>query len=144
MLLDETAFTEASCYRLTQTHDLDGHVVRVRVHRDFYLHQSWAVADVLTPALTWTELATAPAQDWHPDTHTPRITAHAAAARDTLQPIASDLTGHAQRLLRTVPAPAPARPGSVCAPPSAAPGTTTATAPCAPAHADGTRWLPPQ
>lgn len=122
MLIDETAVTEATWYRLTQTHHLDGHTIRVRVHRDFYLHQSWAVADVLTPALTWTELATAPPADWHPGTHTPRITAHAAAARDTLQPTAHHLTERAQRLLRNntrpdgpAAAPHPAA-GSTCPP----------------------------
>lgn len=100
MLINESAFTEAACYRLTQTHHLDGYTVRVRVHRDFYLHQSWAIADVLTPDLTWTELATAPPSDWHPGTHTPRITAHAAAARDTLLLTADHLTQRAQQLLR--------------------------------------------
>lgn len=124
MLIDETAFTEAACYRLTQTHHLDGYTVRVRVHRDFYLHQSWAIAEVLTPALTWTELVTAPPADWHPGTHTPRITAHAAAARDTLQPTADHLTERAQRLLHnntcpTGPAAAshPAAAGPLSSPP---------------------------
>ena len=52
MLIDETAATATHHYRLTQTHHLDGHTIRVRVHRDFYPHQSWAAAEVLTPALT--------------------------------------------------------------------------------------------
>jgi hypothetical protein len=99
MLIDETACTEAGSYRLTQTHHLAGHTVRVRVHRDFYPQQSWAVADVLTPALAWTELATSPAQEWQPATYTPRTTATAAAARDTLRPIAEHLTERVHRML---------------------------------------------
>ena len=68
MLIDETTDTAAHHYRLTQTHHLDGHTIRVRVHRGLLRHQSWAAAEVLTAALTWTELATAPASDWHPAT----------------------------------------------------------------------------
>ncbi len=42
-----------------------GHTVRVRIHRDSYARQSFARVEVLTPALTWTELATAPVDEWH-------------------------------------------------------------------------------
>ena len=47
-------------YRWTEVLRLAGHTVRVRVHRDAYPGQSWAVAEVLTPHLTWTALVDAP------------------------------------------------------------------------------------
>jgi hypothetical protein len=42
------------------------HTVRVRVHRDFYPHQSSAAAELLSGAGTWTVLAVDPAENWHP------------------------------------------------------------------------------
>lgn len=145
MLIDETADTAAHHYRLTQTHHLDGHTIRVRVHRDFYPHQSWAAADVLTPALTWTELATAPASDWHPTTPTVRTAATDGLA--CLRPIAGHLTQRAQRLLST--STHPTTPATACATPAApAPSPTRlpnvqrnnpSTAP----DTDPGRWQPP-
>ena len=98
MLIDETTDTATNHYRLTQTHQIDGHAVRVRVHRDFYPHQSWATAEVLTPQLTWTELATTPASDWHPSTPATVGTA-SSDGPDYLRPVADHLTQRAQRLL---------------------------------------------
>lgn len=45
-----------------------GHRLRVRIRRDPYERQSYALIEVLTPALTWTELADEPASAWHPAT----------------------------------------------------------------------------
>lgn len=46
----------------------DADTVRVRIRCDVaYPKQSSAVAEVLTPALTWTPLATAPYTDWAPN-----------------------------------------------------------------------------
>lgn len=97
MDIDETTDIATHYYRLTQTQQLDGHTVRVRVHRDFYQDQSWAVADVLTPALTWTEIATAPANDWHPST--PPVRTAATDGLACLRPVADHLTERAHRLL---------------------------------------------
>lgn len=106
MLIDETTDTSPHHYRLTQTHHLDGHTIRIRVHRDFYAHQSWAAAEVLTPALTWTELTTAPASDWHPATPT------TATASRTRRPTAWPACGGS-------PMTSPSGP-SGCCPPSPA------------------------
>ncbi|MEU5554270.1 hypothetical protein ABZ738_31315 [Micromonospora sp. NPDC047793] len=52
-------------YDLTEIRRVDGKVLRVRIYRDFYPHQSHALVEVLTPAMTWTELTTEPASAWH-------------------------------------------------------------------------------
>jgi hypothetical protein len=39
--------------------------IRVRVHRNFYADQSLAIAEVLTAALEWTEIAISPPSTWH-------------------------------------------------------------------------------
>lgn len=41
-----------------------GHKVRVTVKRDPYQFQSYAKVEVLTPALTWTELTTSSPRVW--------------------------------------------------------------------------------
>ncbi|RLK24713.1 hypothetical protein DER29_2644 [Micromonospora sp. M71_S20] len=46
----------------------DGHRLRVRIRRDSYQRQSYALVEVLTPGLTWTNLADEPASAWHPAT----------------------------------------------------------------------------
>ncbi|MEU9505338.1 hypothetical protein AB0D32_03515 [Micromonospora sp. NPDC048170] len=46
----------------------DGHRLRARIHRDSYQRQSYALVEVLTPGLTWTNLADEPASTWHPAT----------------------------------------------------------------------------
>lgn len=45
----------------------DGSVftIRARVRADAYPHQSHAVAEVLTPQLTWTDIVTIPPSEWH-------------------------------------------------------------------------------
>ena len=101
-LIEETSDYQTDRYRLTQIHDLDGHTVRIRVHRDFYREHSWALAEVLTPALAWTELVETPAAHWYPAIPQPD---HAPAKRDCLQYVAEDLAERAQRVLRNTPPP---------------------------------------
>jgi len=60
VLIDESFGPTGRGYQLTRVHRLGRHTVRVRVTRDFYQFQSLAVAEVLTPALTWTPLAGQP------------------------------------------------------------------------------------
>jgi hypothetical protein len=81
-------------YSLTQTHRTPaGYTVRVRVRRDYYSHQSHAVAEVLNAELAWTELASAPAGQWHPTTP-PR-----AAGESDLQEVVDGLLVRAQLIL---------------------------------------------
>lgn len=55
-------------YELARICKLDsGHTIRARVRRDTYREQSHAVAEVLTPAMTWTPLVTKSADAWQPD-----------------------------------------------------------------------------
>lgn len=49
----------------------EGEVIRVRVRREFYGHLSSAVAEVLTPARTWTELVENAASHWADTTPIP-------------------------------------------------------------------------
>jgi len=77
MLAHESfGFTMQGCYDLTRVHHHGGHTLRIRIVRDYYAHQSRAHADVLTPALTWTEVASIHPSAWHGDT--PLVTDTAA------------------------------------------------------------------
>ena len=94
MIADETFHSSRQgCYELTRVYHVDGHVLRVRVHRDSYGFQSHAVAEVLTPHRTWTVVATAPWTEWHKAT--PLYTADATP----LTPIADRLIERARRIL---------------------------------------------
>ena len=105
MIVDESFNPEQGrgCYRLTQVHHLDGRTLRVRVHRDSYQGQSHATVEVLTPHLTWTELAERPPADWWPSTEpTP--------SRAALAPVAAHLVERARAILSDPTGPLP--PGS--------------------------------
>jgi hypothetical protein len=94
VIVDETFHSSRyGCYHLTRVYHVDGHVLRVRVSRDFYDLQSHAVAEVLTPQRTWTVVASAPFTEWH--RATPATTATAAP----LTPIADQLLARARRIL---------------------------------------------
>ena len=68
-LVDRSFGERGQGYDLTEIRrTAAGHLVRVRIHRDSYLHQSYARVEVLTPAMTWTDLADEPAAAWHPGT----------------------------------------------------------------------------
>ncbi|WP_412538691.1 hypothetical protein R8Z50_22900 [Longispora sp. K20-0274] len=64
-LLDREFATTSQGYKLTRVDKLDEHTVRIRVYRDFYRIQSYAVAEVLTPAKTWTNVASSEPSHWH-------------------------------------------------------------------------------
>lgn len=49
---------------LAQVFRVDGKTIRVRMYAAYTSHQSYAVAEVLTPALTWTEICVSPPVDW--------------------------------------------------------------------------------
>jgi hypothetical protein len=94
MLIDESFDAESDDYRLTRLYQVDGRLLRVTVHRNFYPRQSWAAAHVLTPVLTWTELLYAPARDWHPATPPSR-----RATAETLASVADRLLSRATTVL---------------------------------------------
>lgn len=58
----------------------------MRVHRDSYRGRSRATVEVLTPHLTWTDLAERPPADWWPNTEpTPGRAALAAVANHLIE-----------------------------------------------------------
>jgi hypothetical protein len=63
------------------------------VHRDFYQAQSFAVAEVLNHALTWTALTSQPPAAWH------QATPARATAPAPLTPIAAALLDRARAIL---------------------------------------------
>lgn len=84
--------------KITRTYRLGQYTVRVRVARDSYMTQSYAVAEVLTPALTWTNLCEQPPENFfeHAPTHGPK----AAASQELLLKLADDLARRGARILR--------------------------------------------
>lgn len=101
MIVDEQFHQGSQSYKVQQIHHLDGHVLRVRVQRDFYQTQSHAVVEVLTASLDWTPLTFTSPNIWHAQTPTD------ASNAKPLRPIAGELTYRAQCILAPVTAPAP-------------------------------------
>lgn len=94
MLVDESfGFTRQGCYDLTQVHHHGGRTLQVRIRRDSYAHQSSAYVAVLTPELTWTEVASIHPSAWH--AATPLFTDTAAP----LNTLAADLLNRAVKIL---------------------------------------------
>ena len=77
MLADESFGTTSQGYILTRIHHVNGLTIRIRIHRDSFQYQSSAVAEVLTPALTWTRVAEHPPSQWHAATPNSVGTLHA-------------------------------------------------------------------
>jgi hypothetical protein len=92
-LVEESFGLTSQGYQLTQAHRVGGHAIRVRVRRDFYQARSFALAEVLNHALTWTPLASQPPAAWHQGTP-----ARSAAAAP-LTPIAAALLDRARAIL---------------------------------------------
>lgn len=97
---DETAGATKDRYHYTRVVETAGHVVRVRIVRDYYAHQSLAVAEALADNLTWTRLAEDAPGNWWTTTPTPSVGTHAAAA---LGPIAQRLIHRAADILAPPP-----------------------------------------
>jgi hypothetical protein len=93
MLIDESFGPICQGYELARVHRVGRHTVRIRVRRDFYQAQSFAVAEVLNAALTWTPLAGEPPATWHP------WTPARSAAIAPLAPIADTLLDRARAIL---------------------------------------------
>jgi hypothetical protein len=83
---------------ITRIYHVGQHTVRIRVARDFYLTQSHALAEVLTPALTWTALCEQPPQGFFDKTalNGPK----AATTEALLLNLADELANRAARILR--------------------------------------------
>lgn len=64
-LIDEVAAATRDGYQLTRVHRVGFHTIRIHIYRDTDPHYSNATAQVLTPALTWTDLCTDPPSRWH-------------------------------------------------------------------------------
>jgi hypothetical protein len=84
--------------RITRTYHCGPFTVRARVARDSHLDQSYAVAEVLTPALAWTTLCEQPPEHFHDRTFPGR--AWEAALQEFLLNLAEELAGRACRILR--------------------------------------------
>lgn len=103
-LLDNAFSLYHQGYQLTRVCKLDsGHKVRARVRRDSYKQQSYAVAEALTPALTWTELVAELPDQWFATS--PYVTtghpnpATAAKAEALLDQVATRLLDRAAAVL---------------------------------------------
>lgn len=93
-LIDESAAQTGQGYHLTRVYEISGEVVRVRIERDAYPHQSFAVAEVLSADRTWTNLASNPVDTWRGST--PASTGDVPKALGSL---ASDLAIRAATIL---------------------------------------------
>jgi hypothetical protein len=76
---DESAGVTQDDYEYTRVVETAGRIVRVRVRRNYYPHQSYAVAEVLADDMTWTQLAVEPRNNWVHDTPRPCPMIHAAS-----------------------------------------------------------------
>lgn len=83
---------------ITRIYHVGQHTVRVRIARDFYPTQSHALAEVLTPQLTWTVLCEQPPQHFFDQTalNGPK----AATTEELLLNLADELANRAARILR--------------------------------------------
>jgi hypothetical protein len=103
MKVTDTRFTLTDHgYDLTRICKLDsGHTVRVRVRRNFYKQQSYAVAEVLSTELTWTNLLSESPESWYPNSPhvTPAFTRDRGKAEALLNRLATDLFARAAAVL---------------------------------------------
>lgn len=77
-VLDNAFALYSQGYDLARIVQFDtGHKVRVRIRRDSWQQQSYALAEVLNTNLAWTELVSEPAESWHPGS--PYLASHFGA-----------------------------------------------------------------
>ncbi|MEU6022605.1 hypothetical protein [Micromonospora sp. NPDC047134] len=96
VLVDRSFGVRGQSYDLSEIRRTGaGHLLRVRIHRDSYPQQSYARVEVLTPAMTWTDLADEPAAAWHSGTPSRSTTA------TPLENIAERLFQRAAAILHT-------------------------------------------
>lgn len=85
---DETAEATGNRYRYSRIVDTAGHVVRVRIERDYYDSYSIAQVEVINGVKCWTHLLDEPVRDWWDTTPSPRKDINVAAV---LAPLAERL-----------------------------------------------------
>lgn len=93
---DETAEATGNRYRYSRIVDTAGHVVRVRIERDFYDSYSFAQVEVINGVKCWTHLLDEPVRDWWDTTPSPRKDINVAAV---LAPVAERLLRRAATIL---------------------------------------------
>jgi hypothetical protein len=98
VIVDESFATTAQSYQLTRIHHVGDYTLRVDIKRDHYLAQSYAVVQVLTPALTWTTLAADPPSNWHQTSPSPYEPTKPGP--QALHPLADELARRATTILR--------------------------------------------
>lgn len=89
--------------RITRIWHVGEHTIRARVALDSYRPQSFALAEVLTPALEWTKLCETPSEEFHWQPHDKRPGANKVTHRLTeaeLLELADDLMRRAVIILR--------------------------------------------
>lgn len=99
MRVDTSFASGRQDYRLTEIHHLGGHIVRIDIRRDVYQQQSWAQAEVLSQAKTWTLLAIEPASTWHDQAPSPHQTGAADQGHRYCQRLAGQLLDRARQIL---------------------------------------------
>ncbi|MBB5157443.1 hypothetical protein [Saccharopolyspora phatthalungensis] len=105
MITDETTTGNNHTYVYIRTvRTPTGSTVRATVHRDFYPHQSFALAQVLTHDMTWTDLTFEPPEQWWDTTPVPRDKHLDTVAE--LAPIAEKLIDRALIIIGDPPHPA--------------------------------------
>lgn len=64
-LVDDSHGHDKQRFTLVRIYKIGTDTIRIRITRDFYPHQSAAVAEILTSNRTWTLLIDDPASNWH-------------------------------------------------------------------------------
>lgn len=85
--------------RITRIWHCGEHTVRARVAHDSYRQQSYALAEVLTPALEWTKVCETPLEDFHARSSN-GATVRKTPTEQQLLDLADDLMRRAARILR--------------------------------------------
>lgn len=96
---DESAGSRGQSYHLARVAQTCGRIVRARVHRDYYLHQSTATVEVLADDMTWTNLADAAPDTWVHGTPPPAPNLHPVAELDH---VVGELLDRAARILAPI------------------------------------------
>jgi len=88
VLIDEVAAVHGQTRTLTRILKCGDVTVRIRVERNFYVMQSFAVFEVLAADRTWTNVTNAPASEWQAGTRS-----------GDLAEVAENLAMRAERIL---------------------------------------------
>lgn len=98
-VLDSSPGIYSQGYTLDRLVKIGRTKLRIRIKRDSYDFQSFAVAEVFNATGTWTHLLDSPPSDWH--ARTPYKPASTEAVAGLLGSIADELTNRAYTFLET-------------------------------------------